>query len=112
TLTSDDVLDQPKRHAHAGCAKAPMPRTVWIEPHRSDEVLEPLRLSQKANNYRRKKRAEIDTHVKNRKARVAPLVLLMIQLADHRADVRLQQSGPACNQNQARVEIRDRVNGH
>src|SRR5262249_13137963 len=49
----------------------------------------------------------IDPHVEDRKARISPLVFLCIQIADHLADVRLQETCTDRHAKQAGIEKRD-----
>jgi len=58
---------------------------------------------------RREERADVDTHVEDREARVASTVLTGVQLTDHRGDVGLEQPGPEGDQNDPEVgELRIR----
>src|ERR1044072_161966 len=92
SAAANHVLNQSQRHTHAGRSKSPVPRRIWIETHRRNKTPERGMLSQKANHDGRKKRAKIYAHVEDRKTCVTPLVLFRIELADHRADVWLQQA--------------------
>src|SRR5437588_13120842 len=69
-------------------------------------------LGQKSGNNRREERPQIYSGVKDRKAGVPSLISLPVQLANHRADIRFEQPGPAGDQNQTTVESRKRVNRH
>ena len=51
--------------------------------------------------------AQIDAHVKDREARIAPPVALRIELPHHRADVGLEQSRAENQQPQAGIESLD-----
>src|SRR5689334_19164954 len=87
------ILNQPQRHADACRRKSPVPARFRMKSHSPKPAFEPFALRQKAANQRGKKGAEIDAHVKDRKAGIAAWIFFAVEAADHRADVRLQQAG-------------------
>src|SRR5207248_11376274 len=94
---SGKVLNQPKRHADAGHGKSPVPASFGMKSHAPELPFEPCALRQKTADNWGEERAQIDAHIKNRKAGVAARVVFAVEAADHRADVRLQQ---ACAENE------------
>src|SRR5690606_18997962 len=74
------VGDEPRDHAHTGGAEAPVP----AEARAAREV---------AADERAKEAAQIDAHVEDREASIATRVALLVELADHRRDVRLEEPG-------------------
>src|SRR5437016_3049064 len=86
---SEDVLNQPQRHADAGQSEAPMPIDGLTDVTASE---------------RRKNRADVDPHVENRETGVAAAVILTVKLAHHGTDARLQQSGSDYDESQSEVE--------
>src|SRR5262245_14023951 len=61
-------------------------------------------LCQIAGDHRSEKSAEIDSHVENGKAGVAPLIAFLVQRADHSADIWLEQASADHNQREACIE--------
>src|ERR1700756_2140309 len=92
-----DVLDDAERHADSGRAEAVMP--VDALPERSAD-------------QRRDKGAEVDAHVEDGKAGVAPYIFFRVKRSDDAADVRLQQPGSDDDGDQARIKRRQRWVGH
>ena len=87
------VLHQAERHQHAARGERRSPAVVHGQPARDDRTEE---------------RAQVDAHVEDREARVAPTAAFRVQIGDHGADVRLQQSDAADDDDQAAVERRGR----
>jgi hypothetical protein len=71
------ILDETAHHSDAGCAEAKMPVHGF---------------AQVAADDRPQQRAEVDPHIEDREAGVAPRAAFWIELPDHGADVGLQQS--------------------
>ncbi len=96
-LRAGDILNQPEHHADARGAEADVPVDA---------------LSEVAADERRDERAEVDAHVVDREAGVAPVVLRTIQRADDHGGVALEQAGADDDQRQPDVERRQRLDGH
>src|SRR6266404_7487679 len=69
-------------------------------------------LSEKSYDNWRNESSKIDPHIEDRKACIAALVLVRIQLTDHRTDIGLQQPGADSNQNQAGIKRWHATDGH
>ena len=82
----------PKSHPDAGRGKAGVP----ADP-----------LAEKAAHQRRDEGAEVDPHVVDREAGVAPFIAVRVQLADEHADVAFEQTRADHDQHQAEVERGD-----
>ena len=96
-FAAQHVLHDANRHADARRGKARVPAHA---------------LAQIAAHERRQERAEVDAHVENREAGVAPLVFGRVELADDHADVALEQPGANHDQDEPEVEGHDRRHGH
>ena len=90
-LGAEHVLDEAEHHPDAGGAEADVPVDA---------------LTEIAADQRRDERAEVDAHVEDREAGVAPLVVVRVELADDHADVALEQAGAEDDQDQAEIERR------
>ena len=93
---AEGVLDQAGGHADAGGGKADVPVDA---------------LGEVAGDEWAEERAEVDAHVEDREACVAAAVAGFVERADERADVWLEQAGAECDEGQARVEERERLEG-
>ena len=80
---------QADEHADAGRAEAPVPADA---------------LAEEAGDERRDERADVDAHVEDREAGVAPRAAFRIQIADDRRDVRLEQPGAEDDEDEAEEE--------
>src|SRR5262249_28484929 len=78
-FAANNVLNQAESHPDARRAEAEMPIDL---------------LAEEAGHERRGEGADVDSYVKDREARVAPLVLRAVEFADNRAHVRLKQPRP------------------
>ncbi len=96
-FSAKNVLHQAQRHADSGESEAPMPVDG---------------LAHIPTRQRRQKRADVDSHVENGEARVSPVILFLIELADHGADVGLQQSGSDHDKSKTEIEGGKPWNGH
>ena len=88
------VLAARRRRTPGRCAMptAATAKPAWYPPH--------ARAS--ADEERRGERADVDAHVEDREARVAPRVVAVVQLADHARHVRLEQAGAERDQARCR----------
>ena len=82
------VLDQPAHHSDAGSREAPVPAEAGA-------------LAERSADERAQQRADVDTHVEDAEAAIAPRIVRRIQFADHRADVRLQEAGSGDDEQKA-----------
>ena len=73
-----DEDDQPKNHAHARRAKAPVPARCRIEAVLA-KSFEALALRQKADDEWRQQGANVDAHVEDRKTTVATWIVFAIK---------------------------------
>ncbi len=103
-LPAEPVLDDAEEHAQGADPESPVPGRRGVEPHPLQHSLEPGALGESADDQRRDERAEVDAHVEDREAGVAPQVLLAVQLTDDGAHVRLQEPGAENDERQAEVE--------
>src|SRR6185312_391960 len=69
-------------------------------------------LGEKADDDRRNESPEVYPHVEDRKACIATLVLVGIQLTNHRADIRLKQPRSDSNQNESGIKGRYAIDCH
>ena len=70
-FTAQIVLHQPQPHADGGGAEAPVPARIRIETLRLKQVAPALVLRQETTDQRGQECADIDAHIKDRKAGVA-----------------------------------------
>src|SRR5258708_6355915 len=73
--------------------EAEVPGVIRRDAHALEDRAEALALREPPADERRDERSDIDPHVEDREARVAPGIGGTVELSDHRADVRLQESG-------------------
>ena len=92
-LAENEVDDQTKNHADAGCTEAPVPTLRRIETIVDQKTFETVALCQVAANERRQHRADIYAHVKDREAAVAAWIVFAVEASDHGADVWFEQTG-------------------
>ena len=83
-----------------------MPAMCRVESPSAQYHAERLALGEPAHDQRRGERAEIDAHVEEREASVAPRIAVRIESADERADARLEETGAERDQDEPRVEGR------
>ena len=93
---AERILNEPEHHADACGAEAKMPVDDFTKV---------------STHQRSEESADVDAHVVDRKSRVAARAALGIQIADDRADVRLQQPGADDDEREADVERDDVRNG-
>ena len=96
-FSAGDVLREPEDHSES----------------RRCEADEPVHtLAQIAAHQRRDERAEIDAHVEDREARIAPVIVRPVQPAHDHADVPLQEPGADDDERQPEIEGRERRKRH
>ena len=93
-LPSSNVLNESEHHPHTGAREPEMPVDA---------------LREIAGDERSQRGAEVDAHVEDREAGVAPRVVRVVQRPDDAAHVRLEQSGADDDECQPGVEERQRV---
>ena len=86
------VLDQADHHAHAGTGEPDVPIDL---------------LPQRSHDERRDKRPDVDPDVEDREPRITSRVIVVVEGANHRTRVRLQQPGADDDQAQTEIERRD-----
>ena len=86
-----------------------MPAMRRVQPPAGQQSLELLALREPADDERGGEGAEVDAHVEEREAGVAPGVAVRVEPADERADARLEQACAERDQDQAGVERRDGI---
>ena len=83
-------------------------RAIWVvvhsEPGRAEAEGPAHPLAEDASNKGRDECADVDSHVEDREAGVAPRSALGIEITDDRRDIRLEESGAQDDENQADVE--------
>src|SRR5581483_3671046 len=84
----DQVLHHSDQHADA----------------RGGETKAPIYLFSYPTHDQRRKRSQVDAHVKDRKARIPAIVVAAVKLSDDGADIWLQQTGSENQQCQAAIE--------
>ncbi len=96
-LGAGDVLRDAEHHAHAGSAEPDMPADA---------------LSEVAAHQRRNERAQVDAHVVDREAGVAPMIRRAVQRADDHGGVALEEPGADDDQRETDVKRRERRKRH
>ena len=84
-----------------------MPALRRVEAVRGEPVLEYRALREEAGYQRGEERAQVDAHVEDRKAGIAPLVIARVKAARHGADIGLEEAGAERDEGKARVERLD-----
>ena len=100
------VLEQPEGHSHGGHREAEVPGALGRDARGAQDLLEARALRQPSAGEGREEGAEVDPHVVEREAGVAPRVVGRVELAHHRADVRLQEPGAEDHEREAEIEGR------
>ena len=85
---------------------ATMPTPAAANPMCQPLVAVAHRVAEPAADELPERRAEVDPHVEDREARIAPRVARPVELADHRRDVRLEEARPDDEQREPDVEHR------
>src|SRR5262249_14395018 len=106
-----DVLDDAEGHADGGGAEAEVPGGLGRDAGGGEPTAEGLRLGEEADGVRRGAGADVDAHVVDREAGVAPLVLGRVELADDRRDIGLQEPGAERDEDEADEEGRQGRDG-
>ena len=91
-LRLSDEDEESDRHPDAGRGEPIMPAGRGIEPGRRQSCLEPSALRQIARHEGREKRTDIDPHIENREAGIAPLIIALVEAADERRNTRLEEA--------------------
>src|SRR5207244_1998389 len=86
---AEDVLRQTKHHADAGACESDMPVNSLRDVAGDDGT---------------QKSSEVDSHVKDRKAGIAPRVVLFVERTNHGTDVGFQQPRSDDDQRKTRIE--------
>src|SRR4029079_13979199 len=93
-LTAEPVLREPQHHPDARRGEPGMPVDLLRDVAGNDLADEP---------------AAVDAHVEDREARVAPPIALLVERADDRTDVWLEEARAGGDERQASVERGERV---
>ena len=110
-LRLPDEDEQSERHPDAGGGEPIMPAGRGIEPSRRQPCLEPSALRQIARHEGCEERTDVDPHVEDREAGIAPLIIALIEAADERRDARLEQARAQRHQHEPGVERGSRMQG-
>src|SRR6185369_3857704 len=104
--------NQTEDHADARRTKSPVPARFRIEAVVNESLLEALTLREVAADEWRQHSTDVDAHVKDRKPTITTRIVFAVQTTDHRADVRLEETGAGGDEHHAEIERRHRIEDH
>ena len=104
--TPGSELRDAEEHAEAGHGEPEVPAEPRIDSVALEEPEKHGALREEAAHERRRHRPDVDPHVEDGEAGVTADIVLAVQAADHRADVRLEEADADDDEREPEIEER------